>query len=332
MNWLGERYQRRCGFTLVELLVVIAIIGILIAILLPAVQAAREAARRLQCTNHLKQMGIAILSHHDAFGRFPSGGWGLYWVGEPERGTDEKQPGGWMFNILDYMELSQVRDMGKGLSGFARFKALAKRCATPVEGFVCPSRRPAMAFPDTHDNYSTAGATGHMTIEMSFRSDYAINAGDQPTVQFMGVEPQRIVDGDNPLWPWPDTDDLTGVCFLRSTISLSDVTDGATQTYLVGEKYLNPDAYESGTDAGDREICYVGFNNDTFRTAHVLPMQDKPGLQSVLAFGSPHAAGFHMLFCDGSVHMIPYTITLKVHRVLANRADGIRMDTSDVIK
>ena len=103
----------RQGFTLVELLVVIAIIGILIGLLLPAVQSVREAARRIQCANHLKQMGLGALNHEEAHGFFPSCGWGWAWIGDPDRGFGETQPGGWIYNLLPFVEQDalQVRQL-----------------------------------------------------------------------------------------------------------------------------------------------------------------------------------------------------------------------------
>ena len=92
------------AFTLVELLVVIAIIGILVVLLLPAIQAAREAARRSECQNHLKQIGIACQLHVDAFGHLPTGGWGDWWVGCPDMGHAERQPGGWPYQLLSFIE------------------------------------------------------------------------------------------------------------------------------------------------------------------------------------------------------------------------------------
>jgi prepilin-type N-terminal cleavage/methylation domain-containing protein len=139
-------HRERRGFTLVELLVVIAIIGILIALLLPAIQAAREAARRAQCANNLKQLGQGWISHLDAQKFFPSSGWGLYWVGNPDLGFGKKQPGGWTYNILPYIEQRQLHDLGKGQGTAAKRAGARQVCRTPLSVMNCPTRRRAMCF------------------------------------------------------------------------------------------------------------------------------------------------------------------------------------------
>ena len=110
-NFFLRRRRLERGFTLVELLVVIAIIGVLVALLLPAVQAAREAARRNQCVNHLKQIGVGFLSHESAHGSFPGSGWSPWVVGDPLLGAGRNQPGGWMYQILPFIEQQAVYGM-----------------------------------------------------------------------------------------------------------------------------------------------------------------------------------------------------------------------------
>src|SRR5262245_3657946 len=128
----------RPAFTLIELLVVIAIIAVLIGLLLPAVQAVREAAARIECANNLKQIGLAMLNHESAWRRYPAGGWGWGWVGDPDRGNDRHQPGGWAYNILPYVEQENLHRLGAGLPAAQKQAAITQRVRTPLRVFNCP--------------------------------------------------------------------------------------------------------------------------------------------------------------------------------------------------
>ncbi len=139
----------RGGFTLVELLVVIAIIGVLVSLLLPAVQNAREAGRRTQCMNNLKNLGLAAQQHLEKLRRFPSGGWGPTWVGDPDRGNNTKQPGGWVYNLLPYMEQMALHDYGRGATTSStptKAQALKKLLTTPVNFHALSQSRRSGAF------------------------------------------------------------------------------------------------------------------------------------------------------------------------------------------
>ena len=329
--------KKRNGFTLVELLVVIMIIGVLVSLLLPAVQGAREAARLSHCRNNLKQLGLAMLQHEEAFGRFPSGGWGYLCVGDPELGTGKGQPGGWCYNILDYLEQTPLRNAGLGLSAVNRNNAISQRCITPLAMFICPTRRQAIAYPDVYPGsgpYYTLTSTS-LVINMAGRTDYAVNAGD--TVQeWIYGPPEAIASAANNVG-WGRAVDsqyqsYTGICYERSEVTMANVVDGASNTYMIGEKYLSPDHYLNGLDGADNENLYVGFDNNQYRSTAPgwSPSQDRPGFggNGLEGFGSAHAAGFNVVFCDGSVRSISYSIDAETHRCLGNRMDGQPIDMS----
>lgn len=310
--------RRRRGGSIVELLVVIGVLAILTGLLLPAVQAAREAARRTQCSNHLKQIGIAFQLHETSFRHFPTGGWGWGWHGEPDRGFDRAQPGGWVYNVLPFLEQQALRSRGAGATAVFK-RAEGKLVAeTALSLFNCPSRRRAQAYPfvTTTDffNIDRPSAVG--------RSDYAACMGDL-FVALFGPGPATLAEGDDPAYAWTQTDN-TGICYRRSEIRLADVTDGASHTYMVGEKYLDRNDYLNGVASNDNESMYAGYDRDTLRTTHPFypPLVDQPGVDNSEAFGSAHVAAFHVVFCDGSVHAINYQVDAEINRRLGNRSDG----------
>ena len=317
------------GFTLVELLVVITIIGILVSLLLPAVQGAREAARQSQCANNLKQLGLGSLAHHTMYGYYPSGGWGWWWIGEPERGSGKSQPGGWTFNMLAFVEQQNLRNAGLDAPDAAtRTAAIIERGQTPVSIFNCPSRRRPLAYPDNAGaKYKTASSNG-MAIPKSGRTDYAINCGSQAANERMGG-PNDIATGDSPTYTgWANPASLDGISFERSEINSAHVRDGASNTYLICEKYLSPDHYTSGTSPADNENLYVGYDNDNFRNTYPAhrPRRDTPGVYSSQWMGSAHAGGFQVVMCDGSVHMVNFSIDAEAHRRFGSRNDGQSAD------
>ena len=325
---------RRNGFTLVELLVVIAIIGILIALLLPAVQSAREAARRLQCSNHLKQMGLAALNHEAAQGYYPSGGWGWYWGGDPDCGFGPLQPGGWIYNLLPFLEQQSLHDTGSGLPQPQKETSAVEVFSTPLPQFNCPSRRRAKTY-DCAGSFCVYNCDN--IVHKAAKTDYAANLGDSSLGSAAGppegTHPQEDrEDIDN--WPgwlsWQKT--RTGVCYMRSQVTVSDIKDGTSKTYLFGEKYVCPDDYETANTTGDNRGMYQGDDYDNSRwttldsAGETIPRQDTPGVDSLYCFGSAHTGVFNMVFCDGSVRSIAYKIDRKTHANFGNRKDGMDID------
>jgi prepilin-type N-terminal cleavage/methylation domain-containing protein len=322
-----SEHTARTAFTLVELLVVIAIIGVLVSLLLPAVQAAREAARRSQCKNNLRQLSLACLNHESTFKHFPTGGWGWNWGGDPDRGSGDKQPGSWLYSILPYIELQNIHSLGKDGNPNTltpgQLDGASKRTMTPVSMFNCPTRRPAKLYqehPDANLQFPEINANRDIVTAM-VRADYAGNAGGVPNVQW-GSRPSSLSGIDTFNWTKLDPNNANdrvilgnlGVFHYRSEVRLEQIVDGASNTYLAGEKYLDPDAYEDGRDYTDTESAYAGNNDDVLRRTSLEPLQDTPGVgQLSQRFGSPHPAGLHMAMCDASVTTISYDIDPVVH-------------------
>jgi prepilin-type processing-associated H-X9-DG protein len=333
-------------------LVVIAIIGILVALLLPAIQAAREAARRSQCKNNVKQLALGCLLHEESHGFLPSGGWTKFYSADPNMGYGADQPGSWYYNLLAYIEEQQLRDLGNGeVTTSPAFRTASTTLhTTPVAAFHCPTRRTPKTYPHAWGTVIEQAWINN-TVARVVKGDYAANSGDSLTHAGNGF-------GTDQFWhpaaystlktgnvQWTDTSDRktrfyqTGVIHYRSEVGFKQITDGSSSTYLIGEKFLSPAGYEEllpggNGKFGDNQGAYSGFEWDNHRVAwnpasaytaeDYQPRQDFIGADNPgwLAFGSAHAGSLNMAMCDGSVQSVSYDIDRNVHRFQANRLDG----------
>ena len=279
---------RRAGFTLIELLVVIAIIGILIGLLLPAVQKVRAAAARMSCQNNLKQIGLAFHSHERAYGYFPAGGWDWWYMptivnGQPAVG--EAQHAGWGYQILPFLEADNAWRGNPATSDSGR-AVVAVGAVNKV--FFCPARRgpQTVTFTDAAYNNGTPTVTA--------LCDYAASNYEE-----------------------------TGIVRYQNPVRLAEVTDGTSNTLLAGDKRLNL-AY-LGQVQEDDDVGYAGaFDNDVIRSTLQPPAPDysAPDGDGDYRFGSSHTGPFNAVLVDGSVRSISYTIDPTVFQYLGNKSDG----------
>ncbi|MCA9237380.1 MAG: DUF1559 domain-containing protein [Planctomycetales bacterium] len=299
---LRKKDLSRKGFTLVELLVVIAIIGVLVGLLLPAIQAAREAARRTQCQSGLRQLALAVQNYHDVRGYFPPARSGTKF--HPE-GTDQYSVS-WAFLLLPYLEQQAQYDAFVPTERVdATANATAMRTAVPI--MFCPSRRTPSADRDFDDDDAPSKVPG-----VAAAGDYAANSG---TSTRHGMPGQQEFD---------ETE--FGPIYTLSRINARQVTDGLSQTYALGEKYLPPapDDVDPGLQhlrQGDTAIFGGDARHTVVRRSSAGfpngPDDDYPG-----KFGSDHPQVSHFAFLDGSVHGVPHDIDVQTLTMLAAIGDG----------
>jgi len=309
--------SRRRGFTLVELLVVIAIIGVLVALLLPAVQAAREAARRSSCTNNLKQLGLGCHLHHDAQKHLPSVGWGWSWIGDPAMGYGLDQPGGWHYNVLPFIEQRNLHDLAAGQTYPAKKATLAEMMTKPVATFNCPSRRSVGLGPVGADRIFNANRP-----EVCAKTDYGVNAGD---ITFWANEGPLSLGAYKTYAGWTDPPPGTGIGSYRLLLKFKQISDGLSNTIMLGEKWMDPSQYDLGQYCVDDQGIYFGMNCDDalFGNLTNLPLRDSVGLEvSYGHFGGPHTGGFNVTMADASVRSISFDIDATTLSYLCNRLDG----------
>jgi prepilin-type N-terminal cleavage/methylation domain-containing protein len=301
---------REYGFTLVELLVVIAIVGLAAAIVLPAVQGARESARRMSCANNLKNIGLAGIQYENARRQYANLTETVTW-----------QPT-WIVATLPFMEEATLFKTWAKIVGYGApqqatvsIDALKELIAKPVAVYYCPSRRPVAAYP-----YGTA-PTGQLPM-MAARTDYALNGGCSK-------------DSDDLNSQWPGIWNPVALGNASRPVRAKDVTDGLSKTYLAGEKSMTSDDYTSGTAIGDLGSIYDCGMGTCVRFAKRAPTPDPShtdGYQSCWSchsFGSAHPTVWNAVFCDGAVRAISYNMSFANHAALASRSAGDQAKVPD---
>ena len=336
------------GFTLIELLVVIAIIGVMVGLLLPAVQTARESGRRNACSNNLKQIGLAILNHHDAKQSFPAGilitgGTIMTEVAAAGSFATWRFTGGqpaWGAMILPFLEQAEVYDKlvfsGTASPTFSTPTA-SVAMTTLISSSSAVSARPLPVYSCPSDILKQTGLFQNMGT-----SNYVGNFGVPPSVSatnWNGVGGQRYGN------PYPNA---SGVLYHASKIATKDITDGTSKTFLVGEVSTQQRGWNSqaggdmaGQTAGvwpavPQQLKYDELVVRSCDAAHPLNSQFSDaiitnaggGIGDCDGFGSRHPGGAQFVMCDGAVRVISENIDsatspLGTYQRLSHRADGL---------
>ena len=329
---IGGVRRSRAGFTLIELLVVIAIIGVLVALIMPAVQAARESANRAKCQNNLKQLGLAAQEYHDAFSSFPAG----WYCNAQVDNNGNPIAMGVTPNCSTTGVPTPYSDMWNGLPGlFLKIEQVNLwneinfnlPCTYPdnftsarrtIEGFVCPSNRP----PGTV-KYTAQTSAGTAPTVTWGASDYRGNSAADMNLNCNDKTPTNCVVYDN------------GVMFQNSQVSMADITDGTSTTMLIGESTLavNPPAppgiYAGGGSWPDARTCCM--RTVWLRTlGKAIPGTGIGATPAYPFCGSKHPSMVNFARCDGSVGPITYQIKYQVLMKLMTRNGGETISSDEM--
>ncbi len=320
--------RKNKGFTLVELLVVIAIIGILIAMLLPAVQAAREAARRLQCAGRYKQVGVALHNYHSSHNRFPPGM--IVWTGATPaacgpRGTSPNYYAGWSWGAfsLPFLEQDEIYEM-IDFSFISYYDLPSHNAGTNTNTLASTQKIPIFLCPSDPQNGELVALTGQGSFDPShehadIRQSNMLGVADSHNWS-CGLPkgwPKQLNAGSPP---------ANGVMAEREGCKISEITDGTSTTLIVGETTGGGPGTHMGHLWASWNVADVSDGINGFST---VPgggsWPSTPGLYGEArpgGFSSFHPGGCHFLMADGSVHFIDEMIEQRTLEALATRAWG----------
>jgi len=314
--------RRRSGFTLVELLVVIAIIGVMVGLLLPAVQAAREAARRMSCSNNLKQLGLALHNYHDTYNSFAPG-----YVLQDQNADGTLQYNGagsswgWGAQILPFVEQSalfdQLRVGAVPLTQALQTPALLAIMQQPVAAFRCPS--------DT----APVTNTGHQLLAGGTNNPVAVSnyIGNNTSHKWhSGGRLTGYSVGEQGGWAAPAAAQApSGIFWRQSRVRMRDITDGTSNTIAFGER-----AWQQNNPVGTPFNCNAGVVFGTSHNNEQLTIRQNLGTgavainaasgQCIYGYSSRHPGGSQFALCDGSVRLISESID---HVITPDAATGI---------